>query len=289
MAERLFVKVTRDLLPQVKDKYPFLYLEHGRLEVDDSSVKWCDALGQVIPLPVATISCLLLGPGTSVTHDAVRTTTSTNCSIAWVGEDVLHFYAAGILPTSDTRAFKKQMLLASSPEQSLRVAQAMFSFRFPNASIEGKNLKEMMGMEGQRVRALYQEKAAKYNVGWKGREFRPGEFEMSDIANKILTSANAHLYGVVASVVHSLGLSPHIGFVHSNSPLPFVYDVADLYKENLCIDLAFSLTKDLRGQFDRKTVVEEFKERVVSTKLLENIPQDLEKILGGIRDRRFGK
>ncbi len=90
--------VTRELLPQVKDKYPFLYLERGRLEIDDSSVKWVDADGNVVPLPVATINTLLLGPGTTVTHEAIKTATAANCAVCWVGEDSLLFYAAGFLP-----------------------------------------------------------------------------------------------------------------------------------------------------------------------------------------------
>jgi CRISP-associated protein Cas1 len=65
--QRLFVKITRESLPQVKDKYPFIYLERGRLEIDDSSLKWLDAEGQVVRLPVATLNAILLGPGTSLT------------------------------------------------------------------------------------------------------------------------------------------------------------------------------------------------------------------------------
>ena len=84
---RLLIKITRETLPQVKDKYPFLYLERGRLEVDDSSVKWIDAEGNVIRLPIATINCLLLGPGTTVTHEAVKVLGSANCGVCWVGED----------------------------------------------------------------------------------------------------------------------------------------------------------------------------------------------------------
>ena len=83
--QRLFVKVTRDSLSQVKDKYPFLYLERGRLEIDDSSVKWIDFEANVVPLPVATLNALLLGPGTTVTHDAIKTATAANCAVCWVG------------------------------------------------------------------------------------------------------------------------------------------------------------------------------------------------------------
>ncbi|MCX7647228.1 MAG: CRISPR-associated endonuclease Cas1, partial [Elusimicrobiales bacterium] len=90
----------------------------------------------------------------------------------------------------------------------------------------------------------------KYGVGWKGRSFIPGKFEMSDTTNKILTMANHFLYSLICSIVYSLGYSPHIGFIHSGSPLPFVYDLADLYKEYLSIDLAFYLTYEMAGEYN---------------------------------------
>lgn len=86
---RLIIKVTHDTLPQIKDRYPFLYLERGRLEIDDSSVKWLDSSGEVIRLPIATITTLLLGPGTSVTHEAIKVLAAANCNVCWVGEDSL--------------------------------------------------------------------------------------------------------------------------------------------------------------------------------------------------------
>lgn len=287
--QRLFVKVTRESLPQVKDKYPFLYLERGRLEVDDSSIKWIDASNHVVPLPVATLNALLLGPGTSITHDAVRTTTAANCSICWVGEDSLLFYAAGFLPTADTRNLKRQIELATDAEQSLAVARRMFARRFPDADLKGRTLQEMMGMEGHRVRALYQAMAEKYQVGWKGRSFTPGKFETSDLTNQVLTSSNAALYGLLCSAIHSMGYSPHIGFIHSGSPLPFVYDMADIYKEHLCIDLAFSLTRELAGRYDKHKVADAFRKRVMEMNLLEKIGTDMAAFFGVGRARRAGE
>ena len=279
--QRLFVKITRESLPQVKDKYPFIYLERGRLEIDDSSVKWIDCTNNVVPLPVATLNALLLGPGTTVTHDAVRTATAANCSICWVGEDSLIFYAAGFLTTADTRNLKRQIELSADPKKSIEVARSMFARRFPDADLNGKNLSEMMGMEGHRMRALDQAKAEHYKVGWKGRQFTPGKFETSDLTNQILTSTNAALYGILCSAVHSMGYSPHIGFIHSGSPLPLVYDLADLYKEHLCIDLAFSLTRDLAGRYDKHKVAGAFRKRVIEMDLLAKIGDDLANILGG--------
>lgn len=284
--KRLFVKVTRESLPQVKDKYPFLYLERGRLEIDDSSVKWIDSEAHVVRLPVATINTLLLGPGTSVTHEAVKTAAAANCSICWVGEDSLLFYAAGYTPTANTRNLRKQMLLAADKNDALAVARRMFEYRFPGEDLKKKTLKEMMGMEGYRVRALYEQKAENYGVGWKGRRFTPGKFEFGDVTNQVLTSTNAALYGILCSAIHSLGYSPHIGFVHSGSPLPFVYDIADLYKEELCIDLAFYLTREMAGRYKKYVVSEEFRKRVIEMDLLTQIPKDLALIL---ENKRAGR
>ncbi|MBI9094960.1 MAG: type I-E CRISPR-associated endonuclease Cas1 [Sphaerochaeta sp.] len=277
---RLFIKVERNSLPQIADKYPFIYLERGRLEIDDSSVKWIDSEANLVRLPVATIHTVLLGPGTSITHEAVKVMTASNCTICWVGEDSLLFYAVGQCPTADTRNMQKQIQLASIPSKRLEVARKLFSFRFPEVDVSTKTLQQLMGMEGQRVRALYEEKANQYNVGWKGRSYVPGKFEMGDDTNKILTASNAALYGILTSAIISLGFSPHVGFVHSGSPLPFVYDLADLYKENLCVDLAFSLTYKMCGLYNRALVAETFRTRVIESDLLGNVSKDIKKILG---------
>ena len=281
---RLLIKITRENLPQVKDRYPFLYLERGRLEIDDSSVQWIDCDCNIVRLPIATINTVLLGPGTTITHEAVKVMAAANCSVCWVGEDSLLFYAVGQSPTADSRNMRTQMLLASDEKKSVEVARRMFAHRFPLAKLAGKSLKEMMGMEGYRVRQLYEQKALEYNVGWKGRCFQPGKFEIGDITNQILTSANAALYGILTSAIYSMGYSPHIGFIHSGSPLPFVYDLADMYKEDLCVDLAFSLTLEMAGKYNKAKVSSEFRKRVANMDLLAKIGLDIQYILEGRKE-----
>lgn len=281
VGRRLFIKITRDTLPQVKDKYPFVYLERGRLEIDDSSLKWIDADGNVVRLPVATLNSLLLGPGTSVTHEAIKVAAAANCMICWVGEDSLLFYAVGQSPTADTRNIRFQAKASSDPKLSIEVARRMFSRRFPAADLVGKSLKEMMGMEGSRVRDIYEAKAKEYGVGWKGRSYTPGKMELSDTVNRVLTATNAALYGLVSSAIYSMGYSPHLGFIHSGSPLPFVYDMADLYKEAVCIDLAFKLTLRMAGMYNRHLVSSEFRKRVIELDILSLIAADIPVIVKG--------
>lgn len=281
MADRLFIPVTRELLPQIKERYPFIYIERGRIEIDDSSVKWIDCNGNVVRLPIATILTLLLGPGTSITHEAIKVLSDSNCTVCWTGEDSLLFYALGKSPTSDTRNLRLQASLSCDDEKALVVAKRMFSYRFPDTDVSEKTLPELMGMEGLRVRQLYEDMAEKYKVGWTGRSYTPGKFELSDLTNKILTASNTALYSLLLSSIHALGYSPYLGFIHSGSPLPFIYDLADLYKEHLTIDLAFSMTAKLAGQYKKNIVAGEFKERVIECRLLETISDDISFILTG--------
>lgn len=276
---RIFIKIKKETLPKIRDRYPFLFLEHGRVEVDDSSIKWIDSEGFITAIPVANLSSLILGPGTSVTHAAIKIASSANCNICWVGEDSLLFYAAGSSPTSDSKNYRTQIALSADKKKSLEVARYLFSKRFPKADLEGKSLKEMMGMEGHRVRSFYQECAQKYDVIWDGREFTPGQFTNATTTNRIITASNAALYSIVSSVLHSLGLSLRAGFIHSGSPLPFVYDMADLYKEEYSIDLAFSLTKKLTGFYDKSFVANAFRERAINNNLLERISEDAMEII----------
>jgi CRISPR-associated protein Cas1 len=283
MKNRLFVPVTRDLLPQVKERYPFLYLEKGRLEIDDSSVKWIDSNKNIVRIPVASIMTILLGPGTSVTHEAIKICSAANCTLCWVGTDSMLYYAVGLSPTSNTRKIKKQASLSVNNKSRLKVAKRMFSFRFPDEEIKDKTLNELMGMEGKRVKAIYEQYSIKYNIGWKGRNYIPGKFQMSDITNKILTAANTALYAVILSCIFSLGYSPYFGFVHSGSPLPFVYDIADLYKEKLTIELAFQLTFKLAGEYNREVVSSSFIDRIQNEKLFSKIAKDINYILEGTK------
>ena len=266
---KILFHVSRDMFPQVKERYPYVYLEHGRLEIDDSSVKWISAEGYVVRLPVATIGSLFLGPGTSVTHAAIHAIGLSGCTVCWVGEESLSFYAYGMPPTADTEPLYRQGRLAFDPITRVEVARRMFSLRFPSVDLKDKSLQTMMGMEGVRVRKLYADLSKKYGVEWQRRTYVPGKPAQSDPANRTLTFLNQLLYGVCTSSILALGYSPRIGFIHSGSPMPFVYDVADLYKSELTIDLALKLVSDKVDVCDRHVLIDAFCERLVERKVLE--------------------
>ena len=278
---KTFFKLSRDYYPQHKDRYPMLYFEHGRMEVDDSSVKWIGANRDLYEIPVAAISTILLGPGTTVTHEAIKAISASNTTICWVGDDSLKFYAAGITTTSDTQNLLKQINCVATTEKRLCVARRMFAKRFPGVNLEGKSLQTMMGMEGVRVRALYTQMADKYGIQWIGRRYTPGKIEASDKVNRILTYTNSLLYAVITSSVVAQGLDPRVGFIHSGSPLPFVYDLSDLYKEYLTIDLSFSLSSSV-AKPTKSLIAEEFVNRAVEFNFLQKLSNDIVELFEGL-------
>lgn len=263
-----------ETLASAKDRWTPLYLEHGRLEVDDSSVKWIGADGLLCRLPVATLSALILGPGTTVTHAAIKACAESNTPVCWTGEESMRFYAFGLTPNHTNDMPRLHAEAWADRRRRTQIARAMFLMRFPGVDVEGRSVKELRGMEGLRVRALYAQLGLEHGVTWKGRDYDRQNWDVSDGINRALSAANASLYALCAAVVTSLGYVPALGFVHDSGTLPFIYDVADLYKHLTSIPAAFlAIRQDPKddGELVRKIL----KQRIEEEKILQRMPKDL--------------
>ena len=234
-------------LPKVRDSISTLYLDRGRLTQTKNGVVFENDLGRVA-VPVAQLCALLLGPGTTVTHRAVHTAARSGCSLLWVGEGGVRFYAGGHGETRKAYALVEQARLASDPALRLAVVDRMYRVRFGEPLPPGLTIEEVRGHEGARVRRAYRELADRYGVEWRGRRYDRGDWDAADPLNRALSAANACLGGVCHAAVVSAGYSPGLGFVHHGKQLAFVYDVADLYKTLLTVPLAFGAVAD--GQDD---------------------------------------
>ncbi len=274
----IFEKPPLETLTPARERWTPLYLEHGRIEVDDSSVKWIGADRTVMRLPVASLSVLMLGPGTTVTHAAMKACADSNTPVCWVGADGMRFYAFGVAPTHDNERARKQAEIASSPKRRDVVARRMFSRRFPDVDVDGVALKELRGMEGRRVKALYAEMGLKYGVSWKGRNYDATHWEVADTINRAVSAANAALYALTTAVVCSLGYLPQLGFIHTASTLPFVFDIADMYKPETTLPAAFE-TVSLNPEAAEEETIARLKFFIESTKLLKRMPVDIGKLL----------
>ena len=277
----IFERPPLETLTPVRERWTPIYLEHGRLEVDDSSVKWIGADRTVFRLPVASLSVVMLGPGTTVTHAAMKACSECNTPVCWVGAEGMHFYARGIGPTHDNERARRQAELASSPSKRDAVARRMFAMRFTGVNVDGVAVKELRGMEGGRVKALYADMGIKYGVTWKGRDYNPDNWNLADTINRAISAANAALYALTTAVVCALGYLPELGFIHSNSMRAFVLDVADIYKPEITLPAAFE-TVGLNPEAKEDDVVTRLKFHIEDRKLLQRMPKDIETLLEGV-------
>jgi len=222
----------------VRDSWSFLYVEHCRVDQEAMAISVHDASGKV-PVPCASLTALMLGPGTNVTHAAVRTLADNGCLVLWTGEGAVRFYAQGMGETRSSRHLLRQAQLWADPIERLRVVRRMYQIRFAETLDVSLTLRQIRGREGIRVREAYAHASRTTGVPWEGRSYKREAWETADPINRALSAANSCLYGVCHAAIVSAGYSPAIGFVHTGKMLSFVYDIADLYKADLTIPLAF--------------------------------------------------
>lgn len=228
-------------LGRVEDRLSTVYLSHGKVDREGNAVCLVRETGTV-HVPTTMVAALLLGPGTSITHAAVNLLADSGTSVLWVGEQGVRLYAHGHAATRTARLLLRQAWLVSSPQRRLGVARRMYDMRFEGEDTSRLTMQQLRGREGARVRASYRTHAERTGVTWRGRQYKAGEaFAAGDDINRMLSAANASLYGVTHAAVVSLGCSPGLGFVHTGHAQAFVHDIADLFKAQVTIPAAFDV------------------------------------------------
>ena len=230
-------------LARAEDRLSFLYVEHCVVNRDSNAVTITDKRGTV-HVPAATLSVLMLGSGSTVTHAAISLLAESRATCIWVGEQGVRYYCHGASLSRSTRLLEAQAKLVSSERSRLKVARRMYEMRFPNEDTSRLTMQQLLGKEGTRVRRAYERESARTGVPWNGRSYKVEDFESSDTVNKALSAANTSLYGVVHAIIVALGCSPGLGFVHARNERSFVYDIADLYKVEITVPLAFDLAAE---------------------------------------------
>jgi len=225
-------------LARYDDSIGFLYLEHAVIEREDSSVAAFTAEGR-ISLPAAGLSSLLLGPGVRITHAAITVLAQSGCTVAWVGEDGLRFYAAGQAKTRSSASMERQCRLWADPVMREAIVRRLYGLRFGEVLPASLTLQQIRGREGARVRDAYAAAAQRWGVAWGGRQYERKTWAAADPVNRALSAANAALYAVCLAGLHALGYSPALGFIHTGKQLSFVYDLADVFKLELTVPAAF--------------------------------------------------
>ncbi len=254
----------------VSARISFVYVEKGVLEQDGHSLVLCQG-DRLTPIPIGRTSTLLIGPGTSVTHAAVRLCANEGTLLAWVGEHGVRLYGAGN-PRGNPDALLRQTGLRLDEAKRLSVARATFKLMFGEDPPPRLSIEQLRGLEGSRVKKWYEDQAAATGVTWAGKDAG-----LHHPINRALAGCNAALYGLTEAVIVALGYSPSIGFVHSGDDRSFVFDVADTVKFHTVAPLAFELvTKhgdNLSESLVRKSCRDVFFQTQLSQKLVENITE----------------
>lgn len=264
-------------LPQIRDRMTFLYLEHCTLNLQDGAITVTEERG-CVHVPAASISALLLGPGTRITHRGMELIGDSGVTVVWVGENGVRYYASGRPLTHRAGLLMRQAALVSNMRSHLSVARKMYQMRFPEDDVSGLTMQQLRGREGARVRRIYRQASEKWNIPWNGRQYDPEDYAAGDPVNQALSAGHACLYGLAHAVIAALGCSPGLGFVHVGHECSFVYDVADLYKAETTIPIAFEIAAqdapDIGAAVRRR-----MRDEMMRLHLLERMTKDIQFLL----------
>jgi CRISP-associated protein Cas1 len=265
-------------LPRFEDRWSHLYLERGILDQEAQGLVLHSADSHT-PIPIDQVSLLLLGPGISVSHAAMRRLADNNCLVAWVGENGIRLYAHSTGGTFSSRRLLAQARLATDDALRLQVVHRMYRKRFPGDSLDGKNIEQVRGMEGIRVRRAYQQAAKQFGIAWEKRDYDQDDWFRATDANRALSAANACLYGICHAAIVSAGYCAGLGFIHTGKMLSFVYDVADFYKTELTVPIAFKAAAEGPKDLERR-VRTQCQTEFHHAKLMKRILPDISEVLG---------
>lgn len=235
----------------IKDRASIVFLEYGELDVLDSAFVLVDKNGIRVQIPVGGVVCLMLEPGTRVSHAAVVLAARVGCLLVWIGEGGVRLYASGQPGGARADKLLYQARLALDETARLKVVRKMYEMRFGEPPPERRSVDQLRGIEGVRVREMYKHLARQYGIEWKARNYDVSDWQKGDLPNQCLSAATACLYGLSEAAILAAGYAPAIGFLHRGKPQSFVYDIADIFKFETVVPTAFQVaSRVLKGKGD---------------------------------------
>ena len=237
------------------DRAGLLYLARGALTARDGTLAFlqgepteADALAPGDhAIPLQGVSMILLGPGSTVSHDALRLLAHARTALAAVGADGVRLYTAPPLIPDRSGLARAQARMWADDNSRLTVARRMYAWRlgevFPHRSLD-----VLRGIEGARMKESYRLLARQIGVQWSGRHYDRAQPQSADLPNQAINHASSAVEGAAAIAVSSTGTIPQLGFIHEDPGQSFVLDIADLYRDTLTIPCAFRSAKRAAAQ-----------------------------------------
>lgn len=267
----------------IKDRISVLFVEKGNLDVLDGAFVLVDKNGVRTHIPVGGVACLMLEPGIRVSHAAVSLASRVGCLLVWVGEGGIRLYASGQPGGARADRLLYQAKLALDDTARLRVVRKMYALRFRDEAPERRSVEQLRGIEGVRVRKMYELLARQCGIQWKNRNYDHTEWGSGDLPNRCLSSGTACLYGICEAAILAAGYAPAIGFIHTGKPQSFVYDIADIFKFETVVPAAFRVAAG-KSRDPERDVRLACRDIFRQTRLLHRIIPTIEEVLasGGI-------
>lgn len=300
MSEPNSYKIPRDRMPglspprpiPLKDRSSIIFIEYGQIDVIDGAFVVIDSNGVRTQIPIGGFVCIMLEPGTRLSHAAAALAARTGTLIVFVGEAGVRLYSTGQPGGARADRLLHQAKLALDESSRLKVVRKMYELRFKENAPDRRSIEQLRGIEGARVKRIYELLARQHGVSWRRRDYDPLNWDVSDIPNKCLSAATACLHGLAEAAVLAAGYAPAIGFLHTGKPLSFVYDIADLHKFETVVPVAFELagkaTKGMLKEEPTRLVRRACRDSFRRTKLLERIIPSIEEVLSaGEIDKPF--
>ncbi len=257
------------LIP-IKDRSTYITVEYATIDVEDGAFALLDSRGVRLRLPIGTVTCILLGPGTTITHAAVRLAADVRCLLIWIGESGVRLYSAGMPGGHRCDRLLMQAKCALDPEKRSMVIRRMYRYRFNEELGEDLTPEQMRGKEAYRVKSIYKALSSEYNIEWKGRCYDHNNWFSADPVNRCISAATSCLYGLCEAAILIAGYSPAIGFIHNGRPRSFVYDIADLLKYETVVPVAFKVASEGGDEYERKVRLE-CRDMFANEKVLERL------------------
>ena len=264
------------------DRHGLLWLSRGNLYIEDGTLRFQTAGSDNIEpgnyaIPYQTISMILLGPGTTITHDVLRIMARQGTLIAAVGEGGVKFYTAPPMGTGRSKIARAHATLWADEEMRVRIARRMYAFRFQSA-FPHEDISVLRGMEGSRMRETYKLLADRYGIDWSGRRYDRQNPTAADLPNQAINHAATFVEAAADIAVAAVGALPPLGFIHEDSSNAFTLDIADLFRTEITIPLAFSVAaKNIpEGVLERHIRYEAarwFKKHKVIPRMIEKIKE----------------
>ncbi len=261
-------------LPKLRDSITFLYVEHAILEQEDMAIVMIRKEGRT-PLPIAAMTTLMIGPGVSITHAAIKAIGDNGCMVVWCGEHAAKFYAYGMGETRSAKNLLLQARCCMDEAKHMQVVRRLYVRRFQNINCEDMTLEQIRGLEGVRMREVYKQLASLHGVKWSRRSYKQDDWDKADPINRAISYANTILYSICQAAILSLGFSTGLGFIHTGKMLSFVYDIADLYKAETTLPAAFSVVGRYGDSDLERNIRRACREVFHTCKLLDSLPKDL--------------